>query len=62
MNSEKDSNKRLCDAAAAVQAVLRKGYHLAVWSNRYGQKSLYLVRDGDNPWNGAYVCPFKDGQ
>jgi hypothetical protein len=52
-------NKDLCRAAQDIQKILAKGCHLAVWSNAYGQKSLYLVKDGSDPWNGAYVCKFE---
>lgn len=53
-------SKKLCMAAQAIKKVLEKGYHLAVWSNAYGQKSLYLVENGSDPWKGVYVCKFEE--
>lgn len=51
-------NKEMVRDAAIIQRILAKGYHIAVWVNGYGQKNLYLVENGKDPWKGVYLSKF----
>lgn len=53
------TNEQLCKDARRIQAILAKGYHIAIWPNNNGQQNYYLVKNGDEPHKGAYLSKVK---
>lgn len=53
-------NSQLCEDARKIQTILAKGYSIKVWPNAQGKNNYYLVPDGKNPWEGAYIWRVDD--
>ena len=57
--NNRDSNRKLCDAASSIQRILSQGYHITKWINAAGVEKYWLVEDGKAPYEGVYLSDIK---
>ena len=53
----KMANKEFTDDASRIKKILEKGYYIALWPNAFGDLNYYLVKNGETPDKGIYLCP-----
>ena len=57
---DKTERKDLCQAADKIQDILiRKNLELVIWPNVQGDKCIWVIKKGGNPWEGARVATLK---
>ena len=49
--------KEFTDDASRIKKILEKGYYIALWPNASGDLNYYLVKNGETPDKGIYLCP-----
>ena len=52
----KKEQKTLCEDAIKIQKILEKGYYISEWINSNGETMYWLVKIGDEPYEGVFLA------